>query len=817
MAKKRKRRKGVRPDEVVHMGPLRLTRFGRLVRWENRATEAQHAAFMRKLEEIYPKICAEIDGLVSRITDTVSLFDPLQLLHRSFWEYLTQNMGVPSEIEHTQEANETRLILDYLQSMICAIPPRPEIKETISEEEWSALTGDIKALYRKFQVDYFMARTAWEKQNDPNYDPEVEDYQVPAQMHWLAVRGTRYLSHDLPHFKDLLSPHDDVFRSLFGIGVEEFLHGLSKIFHSLTHGPMESMEELRRFKKTTLSAMEESIEAGATETDPGVLLNKVIAEHEWDSWRDKVVNNVRGFGLFELDTLTSLPLGLLDALSWSPGEDQEFLSDGPYRGWPLRVLPIWKRPFLKVSDKHYCFGLYALTDHLYRIIQRAILKLEPSYKEEWNRRQKEISESLPIDLLSRILPGADIYRSVHYQWQVGGENGKQWCETDGLLLYDDHLIVVEVKAGAFTHTPPSTDFPAYIRSLDQLLKGPAQQAIRFSEYLDSAPEVTIYDKEHRPIRQMRRSDYRHITRCCVTLDQLTEYAARAQAMKKIGIDVGQQPVWNISIDDLRVFADVFRNPLVFCHFLEERAQAYMTLEMESDDELDHLGLYLAHNRYTIQAKDLSNSISSSVNWRGYRLEIDRYYSERIISGESAKPPSQKIPQRLAEILNSLAKSNEPGRCRAASWLLDLDGGFRFELAQFIENTLTEQLSTLRLRPVTIFGTLPISIYCWIEGKIHVDLPFVKLHTLATLRRANEKERLALELFFGEDGRLQNARYTFFRPTDIHFQDLPQLDAYEQRMIKERVQRSLKIGEKRKIGRNERCPCGSGKKYKKCFH
>lgn len=519
------------------MGPIRLTRFGRLVLMENCTTEAQHASSMEKLEEAYPKVCAEIDSLVCRVAETVSHFSPLQLLHRAYWEYLSSNMGVASEVELKGEAIDARLILEYLQCMICAVRPASETKHTATDEEWRALTDDIRALYRKLQHDYFIVRTAWAKKNDPDYDSKVEGYAVPAQMHWLAVRGTRYLVHDVPHFKDLLSPHDDMFRTLFGIGVDEFLQALDKIFHTFTRGPMEAMQELDRFRKVTLAALDDSIAAGVTETDPAVLMEKVITDHGWESWRNKVVEDAIGFGLFELDAMTGLPTKLLDALAWEPGKDEEFLSEGPFRGWPLRVLPIWKRPFLKVAGRHYCFGIYPLTDNLYRIMQLVILRLEPTYRETWNQRQKNVSEFLPFNLLSHILPGADIYRSVHYQWSSGGDQRKQWCEADGLLLYDDHLIVVEVKAGAFTHAPPSTNFPAYIRSLDQLLRSPAQQAVRFSEYLHSAPEVTIYDEEHRPVRQVRRSDYRHIARCCVTLDQLTEFAARAEAMKEIGVDV----------------------------------------------------------------------------------------------------------------------------------------------------------------------------------------------------------------------------------------------------------------------------------------
>ncbi len=815
MSKKRRKHKLIRADDVLEFGPFRISRLGRFIRWENRATENQHAAIMERFSEAYPRTCSEIDSLVLQIVDVVSSFDPLPLLHRAYWEYLTHNAGIASEVELKSEAIEARLNLEYLQSIICAVPPKKTTKQQATEEEWASITQNIEALYQKLQAEFFIARTAWSKKNDPNYDQKVEDYAVPSEMHWLAVRGDRYLSHDIPHFRDLLSPHNSIFRELFEISVEDFLQALGKVLHNFTRGPMESMEEFDRFRKATLAALEGYIAADRNESDVAVLMDKVIADNGWGAWRDEVIENAIGLGLFELDTSTGLPTKLLDALSWTPGEDDEFLSEGPYRGWPLRVLPIWKRPFLKVEGKHYCFGIYALTDHLYRIVQRTILQLKPEYREIWNRHQQNVAEQLPLNLLSRVLPGCEIYRSVYYQWNTGDNQQRQWCETDGLLVYDDHLIIIEVKAGAFTHSPPSTDFPAYIRSLENLLRAPALQAVRFCSYLDSSPEVSIYDKEHRLIRQVRRSDYRHITRCCVTLDQITEYAARAEAMADIGINVGGQPVWNISVDDLRVFSDIFRNPLIFCHFLEERAQAYSAKEFETDDELDHLGLYLAHNRYSLHAKDLYTAVGSPVKWHGYREKIDKYYSAHLVSGEDIDPPRQESPQLFNRILDVLANGNLAGRSRAASWLLDMDGAARSQFASRLEEALSEQLVASRPKPVSIFGQIPISVYCWIVGKIQDDRSLVRMHTLATLRRAGEKERLALELFFYPNNRLDDVRFTFLKVSDIHPNEKLALAAYEQRMVERRFERAFTERTKRKIGRNEKCPCGSGRKYKKC--
>lgn len=808
-----KKKRTITADEGFDYGPIRMMRFDKMNVIQNRMNPEQHKAFMCKLADRHPKICKEIDELVQRIADAVSLFSPLPLLHRAYWEYLPSAMGIASEVEIGQEAIEKRLTVEYLQSMICAVTPQENQKEKPTDEEWSLLTADICSLYKKISSEYFLSHHAWAKLNSPSFDERQEEYSVQAQLHWIAVRGDRYLIHDLPHFHDLLLSHDDELIKLYSVTTQQILDGLEQLIRNFTSGPRDSVEELDKFRHQTMEAIQEYIEKNEDiEGSFPDLMNKVIEENGWQEWRDKVLGDAIGYGLFDVEAATGWPHKLLDCLSWLPGEDSEFLAEGEFRGWPLRVLPIWKRPFLKIDGRYYLFGIYQITDHGYRILQRAILNQDPNYRETWNARQKEVSEKLPFDLLSRLLPNATAYRSVYYQWATGENKKKQWCETDGLLIYDDHLIVIEVKAGAFTHTPPSTDFPAYINSLEALLRSPSEQTARFCDYLQSEPKVAIYDSEHQKVAELSHGNFRHITRCCITLDQLTEFAARAENLHEIGINVGKAPVWTISLDDLRVFADVIDNPLVFCHFLEARARAFLSPALQTDDELDHLALYLAHNHYSTYAEDFG--FDKPVRWHGYREGLDRFFSSKV-GGEPTAQPGQTIPSRLKEIINTLVDANTPSRCKASAWLLDMGGEFRDQSNALINQTLEEQEQARRPKPVTCIGDIPVTFYCSIDGVVTHDDRLIRMHTLANLQVANEPERLALKLDYSPDKQLQAATPIFFSSEDIQADEKEEINDYAQSMIEKRFNVRLTKGGKRKIGRNEPCPCGSGKKYKKC--
>jgi hypothetical protein len=145
----------------------------------------------------------------------------------------------------------------------------------------------------------------------------------------------------------------------------------------------------------------------------------------------------------------------------------------------------------------------------------------------------------------------------------------------------------------------------------------------------------------------------------------------------------------------------------------------------------------------------------------------------------------------------------------------MGGEFRDQVNELINQTLEEQAQAGRPKPVTCVGNIPITFYCSIVGVIKHSNHLVRTHTLATLQRAHEPERLAMKLDYSSDRLLQAVTPVFFSPKDINFNEISELDEYAQRMIERRFDARLKKEGAMKIGRNELCPCVSGKKYKKC--
>lgn len=813
MAKKKKPRL-VEPDEVISMGPIRVARFGKNIIWKSNWPEGAFAETQKHWIETYPKIVHEIDTLISEIAVLISSLPPDKLLHRAWWEMAHRHINIESEDQVTSEDGVLMRMIDYVQSVIVAVQPSEDQRLEVTEEEWATLQGKVKQLFELVNFVYQTCRTAKDRAEDPNLDINFEEFRFRAQMYWCNVRGTRYQVHEPQYLKDMFLPHSDVLQELFGISGEQFVDEITKIWHVLSFGIRDIFESLTQFQKDVIDAVGKKSTGSPSLTEPEfrALIEEVVKENGWEE-RQNHARGGLGMDPFDLQKNTTLPRKLLDELAWSPGEEKDFFSEGELRGWPLRIWPIFKRPFIRLNGRYYCFDLYSLFDNIYRCMQRIILRLKPDYRETWNKIQQEISEGLPFKYLERLLPGAKVLSQVFYHGRTdAGTIG--WCETDGLLIYDDHLFVIEARGGAFTYTPPATDFPAYVESLKNLVLKPATQGKRFVDYLESTEVVPLFDRDHVQIGELRKRDLRRITICTVTIDPFTEMAAQVQHLRKIGVDVGSEPIWAVSLDDLRVYADVFENPLVFLHYVEQRMQAFKSDVVQSDDELDHLGLYLKHNHYSTYAREMKGESIARINFIGYRSSVDRFFGERMHDPSAPCPLKQDIPARILEIVEFLSHCGKHGRAEVAAYLLDLDTEGREAVSKNIDDELLRQPTTKLAKPLSMHGRgVDLTVFCWTDSYAarRADLALDHARTVSLVNE--DRQRLLLELSYTDAGILRDVDWHRVDLAGIPLIELPKLRANANELRRKRIANATPA--KGKIQRNDRCPCGSGKKYKRC--
>lgn len=813
MTKRKRRSKGhpsrTKADESFQAGPLRVSRFGKRILYENRMTSEQHRELTSRLAGSYDDVVRQIDQQVAELVARIRRHHPIELLRCAYGMFAVSAFGKKSEPEWSSDENASVWTLEYIFSVAASTSAESFGKETVTEKDYAGIANSVQALMHTLNFSFAIASSAKRKVEGSIQDDDYEAHFTRSQMHWSCVRKSRYSVHDGPFLRTFLGPHSEVIERVFGISADALVDGIEKIAHAHAGGMAEAFAGIAQIHSEFFERL------GTQQISSAEELVAKLAEMGLDEGMRRFGGQLLGDDLFDVQKVTTLPEPLLDALSWTPGEDSDFLAHGLYSGWPLRVSSIRRRPFLKIDGRYYSHISYGLVDHVYRVLEKAIRKEASDYATTWKERQQDVSERFPIELLQRLLPGCTVYRSVFYQWPPTASSDKNWCEVDALVCYDDHLFVIEAKAGAFTYTSPATDFAAHVESIRGLVHKPAAQAARFVEYLSSRDNVSLHamvDGERVVVGQMARGDFRVITPCGVTLDNFTHLAVQAHLLESLGVDLKGRTFWSVCVDDLMVHADIFDSPMQFAHFIEQRQSAIAIPKMFLIDEIDHLGMYLTHNHYATRVvKELGDSMGM---WTGYSASLDTYFHDLAAKG-SAEKPSQEMPPIYRTILPLLDSSREPGRCRVASWLLDYGKEGREDVARAVEQALSGQKEKGRPQPALIGGESADATICVFQPGITWTQAEAIRHAQRSLVVSRKERHLLFFLTFNEADALTAFEWQFLFRSQLEAADLAALEEEAVKLREARVEKARRLRDRPKIGRNEPCPCGSRLKFKRC--
>lgn len=795
-----KKQKKIKPDDYFEYGPFQVARFGKLVYFQNNLTPEQHKEILRRMDNDYENQVSKINTLISEIRRLIIQCHPLDILKYAHTRFLQSLFGIESEVQLSKENVFIGRELEYIQSVLastkCVNDFLPQEEQNQIFFEISKKIHELYTVYENFIVYYLIHHT----KDMPETDPDFLSFLLEAQTANFH-RGDRYAVHEIAHLRDLLTPHNDELIKLFDISVEQLLDGLTNIQHSLSQGMIESINKL----DLLMQLFEQKTTKLTSELTQEEIMKIIESDDEFRIIRDDFSEDFLGFGLYDLDKLTNWSQSFLDRLSWSLGQCENFYTREQFPGWPVIEMPIYSRPFIKIDEKHYCFDYYSLFDNIYRVIQKTITELDHDYKDTWKDVQAKATENTVIKLFNKLLPECVVFQSNYYPI---GKSLKQCAENDILVLYDNNLIIIEVKSGSYTYTSPILDIESHIKSLQTLIGKADSQTERTLNYLKSQESVKLYDEHRQEKAEIRISDYDEISQMCISLDNFNEFAAKAEKLKFLRM---KNDTLAIALDDLRVYSDLFDSPSVFLHFLKQRRLATQS-KVALNDELDHFGMYMAHNMYSITANNMD---SDYVSWYGYREKIDTYFAHRIHNNLEFPKPKQEIPDKIEEIIIYLDSSKLYKKTFLSTFLLDLADDARQWFCDAIHNTLARQAQTKRMVIASSFGEANYSLCCHQPSIQELEPQYVADYALAAILQNQETSRLVIHLYYDEQHVLQSLDFKLFTEADIPSERITELSELADKFAESRItsyKRQLGI---KKIGRNDPCPCGSGKKYKKC--
>jgi len=790
---KKNKQKLVRADDYYNDGLFELARYGKVVSLRNLSTPEQHAQIQAFYKEEYPNVKERIAEKVKKIKDEISICDPLMLLKFTKDMAMMSHMNKFSEIDYTSEENMVIRAQEYIQSILVSTENHFDNTESSEDQEkrWHLVLADIEDLYKEF-VYFYHYWSAYKKDTGQISD-EIMHHIVESQMLYL-VRGNRYQVFELEPLRYLLPPHNDVLIELFGVTAEQIIEGLEKLQYSLSQGLADAWMDMGKsyddFCKT--------VDLG---TEPKTAI---------DEARDivnPIVEKIFGEALNNISYVTGWDARLIDALSLGIGEYDSFFDGLEFSGWPIMELPTKKKPFIKIDGISYGFDYYSLFDNIYRALQKEIFRLKPDYVDTWNRRQNLASENMVKELFLHLLPGATANAGNYYPV---GNSLKQMNENDLLITYENCLFIIEIKAGSFPQTPPINDFDAHVRAYTKLAQEADSQCSRTIKYINEHQPAPFYDKEKQKKFEIKNiNEYKEIYSFSVTVDNFNEFAAKAEKLNFINLS---SKIIVISYDDLLAYERYFDSPIYFLHFLKQRKIAIDIPQIAMNDELDHLGMYINHNMYSITASEFPSE--HSVKWNGFRKDLDDYFCRLYLPELNAVKPIQDIPLEISGIIQLLEQGIEKNKIDIAHFLLDMSTEAKNDFCKAIHHALQRQNEIGRMLVRFAFGEIR---YC-----LFISAPGIKImseserqdYVYSTILCNESLPIMWIDLDYDKDGNLLNIKGKQCSYSDIPSDEIDRLKELSVEYAKSRIA-SLQRQNHRKVGRNEPCPCGSGKKYKKC--
>ena len=705
--------------------------------------------------------------------------------------------------------SQSQFLLEYVHAVLASdvAPEDLTFNETKCAELFE-LSRHLREQALKF------ARVSSEGTKTGIFGPDTAEIEYRAKSSWVVLRGRRHHALEEEFFRYVLAPHDDVLNEVYGVGADDIAEGIQAIANATRFGREDAISEMKK----------QFPEARAFAD-----ANQISLEYVTRAWgaknseQRKAVGRAYDYlfraGIAKVSRHTKLPPLLLADLAYSRGEETEFFDANDFAGTPYRTLPARKKPLIQLESDYYAADPCSIRDAGYRTLLHYLLERKSDYKDTLNDRQKLMSESAFAEILSAQLPNAQVFQGFYIK--TGSD---QPPEHDMLILIDDVLILVEAKAGAIaTIASPERDFDRHARSVDDLVVKAHEQCDRFFRYLNSADEVSIYQRtegNYEECGRIRRSDYRVMVPIGLTVESYAPIAAFCKELPEIEPLLGKHAFISLSIDDLFVLKRFLPTPGSFAHYLEVRQSFAGMRRAHLFDEFDHLGAYLAKNRFDYYfANQFKSSNAKNVIGDGASEVVHKYFA-----GEDWKtkaPPTQYFPDEVLKLLDALDAKRATGWLSAESHIRDIG----FEHRRSLDKLLIENRETLSEHPFRYFPFVDPGgpLFVWLQQHNHqVDWTKVSSKASALAVASNADKVIGIFAEVSADGVYHQAHSFAVQIPTVRTRENAHIYEDAARMVQ--LAKTLKSNQSRNTaqpvrtirpGRNELCPCGSGVKYKRC--
>lgn len=486
------------------------------------------------------------------------------------------------------------------------------------------------------------------------------------------------------------------------------------------------------------------------------------------------------------------------------------------------------KPILKYKKTYYIPNFQMIAWNFRQLIEDEIKRNEKLWSEYDKKFKAKFLEEESIKVISKILPQCEIYKSLFYK----PENEETPCELDAMVIYDTTIVLVEAKSCIYSKPARRGGLKRLEKDIYKNIEYAYVQANRTRGYIEKN-EISYFYSDAKLTKLVKSIDRRKVTNIFIintTLDYYAELSVELYKLKRFGIYKETEFPWTICISDLKVISDFIDFPNQFLYYLMLRRNMNNSLSDKNGAvllyELDLFAMYKFEDTELFHAYDCEETVNPRVLLDMFKKEeqltvercISKDYSQYFYKFYADYDRTKKKPEyprkvynpRFLQMCRQLEEYKEEGFSNFIYHFLDMDLDDQNELFRNVDDLcervrIDKQMHTITIKRLNnhfcneLCGMV---VYCgYVRDRQKIELLASKAGYIQQALTAI-KHWIVLCIYLDDERHFINQFYYYIGDEEIQ----EELDA---------IAKHIPVQKGKKIGRNEPCLCGSGKKYKKC--
>ena len=468
--------------------------------------------------------------------------------------------------------------------------------------------------------------------------------------------------------------------------------------------------------------------------------------------------------------------------------------------------PINAYPIIPSSDSKYLlFQTYGLVEALYET-PFFWFNADPDYKNIGMKHRGEFTEDFSKERLKLVFGENNVYTNI----DIVGLNNEKAGEIDVLVIYSNRAIILQAKSKKLTISARKGNDNSLQNDFKKAIQDAYNQGYSCAELLENST-YKLLDSAKNELSIKRK--YKEIYIFCIVSDHYPALSFQSQQFLKFKTSHNIMTPFIMDVFLLDIMTEMLDNPLYFLSYINRRTN--YGNKLLSTHELVILSFHLKQNLWISDEYGIMQLGDDII------ADLDVAMLSRRLDAGGLKTPSgiltKNINTYFGNIIEDISLKENDKTIDLGFLLLSLSSE-AIEQINFAISKLIELFKKDRKHHDFTIGlekaNTGLTIHC---NNLSINDAKIKLEAHCEIRKYSEK----VETWFGicidpNSGILKfglNLNYNWVNSEEMNqlVKDMPPSINLKEKNIKDIFPNSKQL----KVGRNHKCPCGSGKKFKKC--